>query len=132
MDRVTRTKTAEYRVTFIQRQREVYVYIGAMWAGRIMRDPSNPLRPSNEYTLYLQLPGMWGPVASDIDIGTVKLQTHEAIRSWFDNMTATPEPPPEKLVRALDKQGTTGGDTQRVRRVRAAPVAEVRRVRRTR
>lgn len=142
MDRVQRNRSTEYKITFINRSREAYIYIGSMWVGRIMYDYVSPLNRKPRHTIFLQLPGMWGPVAAVDDIGAAKLAATEAIKRWFAGFTKTPEPPPEGLVRALVRQDKAlAAQTERAeppvarreRRVRQAPVsAPVKRISRGR
>ncbi len=133
MERVARNRSVEYKIVFIQRQREAYIYIGSMWSGRIVYGGCDPRdTDDSQYGIYLQLPGMWGPVGKADDISTAKLIAVEAIKRWLAKFTDSPEPPPEHLVKALAKQDKD--EAVRVRRTRtpvAAP-ATVRRVSRTR
>ncbi len=126
MNKVSRTRSVEYKITFLDRRNETYIYIGAMWAGRIMHDHVSYLHKVEKYAVFLQLPGMWGPVARGDTLSLAKFAATEAITRWLGNFTETPEPPPETLVKALARQDKTIGvkanvEPQRVRRTRAAP-----------
>lgn len=124
-----RNKSVEYRISYHARKRETYIYIGAMWAGRIMHDHSSPLHRAEKYGVFLQLPGMWGPVAYEDNLNAAKLAATAAIKRWLARFTDTPEPPPENLVKTTRTRGAATEpepETKRVRRTRSAPVVAKR------
>ena len=139
MEKSNRTRSAEYRISFVSRRNETYIYIGSMWAGRIMHDHVSTLHKVEKFGVFLQLPGMWGPVARADNLNLARFAATEAIKRWLDKFTDTPEPPPEQLVRTLAKRDKAEASRveeapKRVRRTRAVrePAPAVRRVSRSR
>ena len=131
IDRVTRARTVEYKINFLQKKREVYVYIGSTWAGRIIHKEKAPLQKEEEgYGTYLQLPGMWGPVAYTASLSDAKIEASRAIQRWLTTFTGYPADPEER-PEAIAKADVC---MPRVTRTRPAPspVATIARVRRTR
>lgn len=125
-NRVARVRAVEYKISFVQRRREVYVYIGSIWAGRIIHSEFDHIQRGEGYGVYLQLPGMWGPVAREADLSDAKIAASQAIQRWLQNFSGTPTDPEERPE-------PVSKPTQRVTRTRAAePAPAVARIRRTR
>ena len=125
-NRVSRVRAVEYKISFLQRRREVYVYIGSVWAGRIIHSDNASTQKEEGYGVYLQLPGMWGPVAIEADLSDAKIAASQAIQRWLQTFSGTPaeqEERPEPVSKPA----------QRVTRTRATePEPAVARIRRTR
>jgi hypothetical protein len=125
-ERVGRTRTVEYTITYLQRKKELYIYVGSTWVGRIIKRIEDPLHKETHFAGYLQLPGCWGPVSRAPTVHEVKIEVTAAIRGWLATLSATPTDPEERP----EKETQNG----RVRRTRAAPTPYIvpTRVRRTR
>ena len=130
IDRGTRARTVEYKINFLQKKREVYVYIGSTWAGRIIHKEKAPLQKEEGYGTYLQLPGMWGPVAYTASLSDAKIEASRAIQRWLTTFTGYPADPEERPEPLKEVEAPV----QRVTRTRPtpSPVAPITRVRRTR
>lgn len=95
-ERVSRSRAVEYKIFFIQKKREVYVYLGNIWVGRIISSENDPLHKQGGFGVYLQLPSMWGPVARAPNVSEAKIEASLAIRRWLSNMVEFPTDPEER------------------------------------
>lgn len=94
-----------------------------------MHDHSSPIHRAEKYGVFLQLPGMWGPVAYEDNLNAAKLAATAAIKRWLARFTDTPEIPPENVVKTTRTRGAATEpepETKRVRRTRSAPVVAKR------
>lgn len=117
------------------RKAETYIFIGGMWVGRIMHNHSSPIHRAEKFGVFLQLPGMWGPVAYEDNLIAAKFAATNAIKRWLDRFTDTPELPPENVIKRakhVAEAPMVEPETKRVRRTRTAPASTPARVRRTR
>lgn len=130
ISRVARPRVVEYKINYVQRRREVYVYLGSTWVGRIIKRIDDPMRSDPHFAVYLQLPGMWGPVAREDTEFAAKIAATSALNRWLSSFTGEPvevdERPEKEPVTRIARS-----------RVRPSPrteleVAEAPRIRRRR
>jgi len=123
IERVTRLRAVEYKINYVQRKREIYVYLGSVWVGRIIKRVDDPMRRDTHYAGYLQVPGMWGPVVRENTAHEAKIELSIALRRWLDAFTGVPVEVDERPEREV--QG-------RITRTRPVPATEATRITRSR
>lgn len=120
VNRVQRTRSVEYKISFLQRRREIYIYVGRHWVGRIISAANDPLHARRGgYGVYVQLPGMWGPVARRPDIVQAKSAAIEYLQMWLAGFVEEPTDPEERA----EKEPVV---MVRISRTRPAPAPVVR------
>jgi len=130
MTQQSRVRSAPYTISFIARGNETYIFIGSMWAGRIVHPGEESLNKVDTYGVYLQLPGMWGPVCQKDSMYAAKIGATEALKEWLSKFTEEPHVPPMQLVKRVVKQDAVEG--RYMPRVRITPIQSVKRISRTR
>lgn len=119
VNRVARTRSVEYKISFLQRKKEIYIYIGRHWIGRIINTENDPRKGRPGYGVYIQLPGMWGPVADRPDIIQAKAAAIEYLQMWLAGFVEEPTDPEERA----EKEPVV---MVRIPRTRPAPAPVVR------
>ena len=113
VERIGRTRAVEYAIHYVQKRREILVYLGKYWVATIRRSDGDNMYRYPHYVVHTNMPGMIGPVAREVNEHLAKIAVASKIREWLSHLADATTSEPERPA-PVAKEG-------RVSRTRPAP-----------